>query len=40
MGYKKVKIFIDTSVLIAGTVSVTGASAAILELCEAEVFEM
>ena len=40
MGYKKIKLFIDTSVLIAGTVSVTCASSAILELYEAEVFEM
>ena len=40
MEYKKTRVFIDTSVVIAGTVSATGASAAILELCEAGIFEM
>ena len=37
---QKIKVFIDTSVLIAGVSSVTGASAAVLDLCEAEVLQM
>ena len=37
---RKTKIFIDTSVIIAGLVSSTGASAAILDLCESEILEM
>ena len=36
----KIKVFIDTNVLIAGLSSVTGASAIILDLCEAEVIQM
>ena len=34
------KIFIDTSALIAGITSKTGASAAVLDLCEAEIVRM
>ena len=37
---QKIKVFIDTKVLIAGTASVTGASAAVLDLCEAESIQM
>ena len=37
---QKIKVFIDTRVLIAGVSSVTGASAAVLDLCEAEVLQM
>jgi putative PIN family toxin of toxin-antitoxin system len=37
---QKIKIFIDTNVLIAGISSITGASAAVLDLCEAEVVQM
>ena len=37
---RKTKIFIDTSVIIAGLISSTGASAAILDLCESEILEM
>jgi putative PIN family toxin of toxin-antitoxin system len=37
---RKIKVFIDTNVLIAGVNSVTGASAAILDLCEARVLQM
>ena len=37
---QKIKVFIDTSVLIAGVHSVTGASATILDLCEARVLQM
>jgi putative PIN family toxin of toxin-antitoxin system len=37
---QKIKVFIDTSDLIAGVSSVTGASAAVLDLCEAEVLQM
>ncbi len=37
---QKIKVFIDTSVLIAGVASVTGASAAVLDLCEAEILQM
>jgi putative PIN family toxin of toxin-antitoxin system len=36
----KIKVFIDTNVLIAGVNSVTGASATILDLCEARVLQM
>ena len=36
----KIKVFIDTNVLIAGVNSVTGASATILDLCEAQVLQM
>ena len=35
-----IKVFIDTSVLIAGVASVTGASAAVLDLCESETVQM
>jgi predicted nucleic acid-binding protein len=35
-----IKVFIDTSVLIAGVASVTGASATVLDLCEAESIQM
>ena len=37
---KKIKVFIDTNVLIAGIHSVTGASATLLDLCEARVLQM
>ncbi len=37
---KRIKVFIATSVLIAGVASVTGASAAVLDLCEAESIQM
>ncbi len=37
---QKIKVFIDTSVLIAGVASLTGASAAVLDLCEAESIQM
>jgi len=36
----KIKIFVDTNVLIAGLVSVTGASASVLDLGEAGIIEM
>ena len=37
---QKIKVFIDTNVLFAGVHSVTGASATILDLCEAQVLQM
>jgi putative PIN family toxin of toxin-antitoxin system len=37
---QRTKVFIDTNVLIAGVASVTGASAAVLDLCEAEILQM
>jgi putative PIN family toxin of toxin-antitoxin system len=37
---QKIKVFIDTHVLIAGVHSVTGASATVLDLCEARVLQM
>jgi putative PIN family toxin of toxin-antitoxin system len=37
---QRIKVFIDTSVLIAGVASVTGASATVLDLCEAESIQM
>ena len=37
---QKIKVFIDPNVLIAGIASVTGASAAVLDLCEAEIVQM
>jgi len=37
---RKIKVFIDTNVLIAGVNSVTGASATLLDLCEARGLEM
>jgi len=37
---QKIKVFIDTNVLIAGLNSVTGASATLLDLCEAGVIQM
>ncbi len=37
---KRIKVFIDTDVLIAGVGSVTGASAAVLDLCESETVQM
>jgi putative PIN family toxin of toxin-antitoxin system len=37
---RKIKVFIDTNVLIAGVHSVAGASATILDLCEARVLQM
>jgi putative PIN family toxin of toxin-antitoxin system len=37
---QRIKVFIDTNVLIAGVHSVTGASATILDLCEARVLQM
>lgn len=36
----KIKVFVDTSVLISGLASSTGASGAVLDLCEAEVIQM
>jgi len=36
----RIKVFIDTNVLIAGVASVTGASATVLDLCESESIEM
>ena len=36
----KIRVFIDTNVLIAGLASSVGASAGVLDLCEAEVVEM
>ena len=36
----KIKVFMDTSVLISGLASSTGASGAVLALCEAEVIQM
>jgi len=36
----RIKVFIDTSVLIAGVASVSGASATVLDLCEAESIQM
>ena len=36
----RIRVFIDTSVLIAGVASVTGASATVLDLCEAESIQM
>ena len=36
----KIKVFIDTHILIAGLSSVTGTSATILDLCEAGVIQM
>ena len=37
---QRIKVFIDTNVLIAGVHSVSGASATILDLCEAQVLQM
>ena len=37
---QRIKVFLDTSVLIAGVASLTGASAAVLDLCEAESLQM
>ena len=37
---QKIKVFIDTNVLIAGVNSVTGASATLLDLCETGVLQM
>lgn len=37
---QRIKVFIDTNVLIAGVHSVTGASATIPDLCEAQVLQM
>jgi putative PIN family toxin of toxin-antitoxin system len=37
---RKIKVFVDTHVLIAGVNSVTGASATLLDLCEAGVVQM
>jgi predicted nucleic acid-binding protein len=36
----KIKVFVDTSVLISGLASLTGASGGVLDLCEAEVIQM
>lgn len=36
----KIKVFVDTSVLISGLASSTGASGGVLDLCEAEVIQM
>jgi len=36
----KIKVFVDTSVVIAGLASSVGASGAVLDLCEAEVIQM
>ena len=37
---QKIKVFVDTNVLIAGVHSVSGTSATILDLCEARVLQM
>src|SRR4030067_1192530 len=37
---RKINVFFDTNVLIAGINSVTGASATLLDLCEAGVLQM
>ncbi len=37
---QRIRVFIDTSVLISGVASVTGASAAVLDLCESESIQM
>ena len=37
---QRIKVFIDTNVLIAGVASVAGASAAVLDLCEAEILQV
>jgi putative PIN family toxin of toxin-antitoxin system len=37
---QKIRVFIDTNVLIAGVNSVSGASATILDLCETGVLQM
>jgi putative PIN family toxin of toxin-antitoxin system len=37
---QRIKVFIDTNVLIAGVASVTGASATVLDLCESESIQM
>jgi len=37
---RRIKIFVDTNVLVAGIASASGASAAVLDLCEAEVIQM
>ena len=37
---QRIKVFIDANVLIAGVASVTGASATVLDLCEAESIQM
>jgi putative PIN family toxin of toxin-antitoxin system len=37
---QKIKVFIDTNVLIAGVNSLTGASATLLDLCESGVLQM
>jgi putative PIN family toxin of toxin-antitoxin system len=37
---QRIRVFIDTNVLIAGVASVTGASATVLALCEAESIQM
>ena len=37
---RRIKVFIDTNVLIAGVASATGASATVLDLCEAESIQM
>ena len=37
---RRIKVFVDTSVLIAGTASVTGASAVVLDLCESGIIQM
>ena len=36
----KIKVFVDTSVLISGLASSTGSSGAVLDLCEAEVIQL
>lgn len=37
---QRIRVFIDTSVLIAGITSLPGASATVLDLCEAESIQM
>jgi putative PIN family toxin of toxin-antitoxin system len=37
---EKIKVFVDTNVLIAGIASVSGASGTVLDLCEAGIVQM
>lgn len=37
---EKIKVFVDTNVLIAGIASVSGASGTLLDLCEAGIVQM
>ena len=40
MAVKRLRVFLDTSALVAGTVSTTGAAREVLRLCEAGVVEL